>query len=135
MEPRHELIQLAISASPLLVAVSVMIWSPSTQTWLRLKGTLGAALLFLPVWFIRSVSVSCTDLHRICAPGETLIRLNPPYWGIGFWDCEQCVGNISAVFVELNSWRPALVVFFMVLTVLAACVVLRQCWRASSRFV
>lgn len=50
MEIRHELIQLGIAASPLLVAILVVRWAPSTQTMRRLKGMLGALLVLLPYW-------------------------------------------------------------------------------------
>ena len=133
MEPRHEIIQLAIAATPLMIAVLVMLWSPSSQSGVRLKGVIGAVLLFLPFWFIGSATGSCTALARFCAPGEELVRLNPPYWGIGSWDCEQCAGNISTLFIGLNSWRPPLVGLCVLLTIAAGCLVLRQCWRFSSR--
>lgn len=133
MTIQAELIQLGIAATPLIVAILLMFWSPAGQVMLKLKGVAGAALLFLPFWLLRSVTGSCTALAHVCAPGEALVRLNPPYWGVGSWDCEQCVGSLSTTFEQLNSWRPTLVILFPLLAVGVSCLVLRQCWRGTTQ--
>jgi hypothetical protein len=133
MELRHEIIQLVIAMVPLMIAFLVILWSPSSQSGVRLKGVIGAVLLFLPFWFFRSTTGTCLALATpICAPGEELIRLNPPYWGIGFWNCEVCTGYISTLFIGLNSWRPTLIRLCWLLTITTGGLVLRQCWRLSS---
>jgi|GEM_PF-6137369 len=110
MEPRHEIIQLGIAALPPLLAVLVMIWSPSTQARLRLKGICGAALFFLPFWLMRINGGSCISLQQICAPGEVSVWVNPAYYGGGLQSCTECASNISSLFITLNSWRPTLLI-------------------------
>jgi hypothetical protein len=132
MEIRYELFQILIAATPLLVAIAVLFWAPLSQKMRKIKGILGVVLLFVPYWLVRSAIGTCTALGHICAPGEQLVRLHPPYWGIGAWDCEQCASSVSAVFLKVNSLRPTLIPLLAILTVMVASLVLRQCWRSRA---
>lgn len=131
-----ELYQLAIGASPLLVAIALLFWRPAKTISLRIKGVLASPLLFTPMWLLRSsirTIHSCESLQRDCPAGETRVELIPNYWGPDSTDaCGQCLpdGGINLA-LQLNLARPYLVSAAALLSTIAACWALRQCWQAA----
>ena len=133
IETPQELSQLAIGASPLLIAVALLFWLPTRTVWIRTKGILASILLFTPLWLLRSAMGTCTDIGHLCRSGEAIVRVNPPFWGAAI-DCEICIANVASNFaLQLNSWRPFLIIMFAFLATVVAGRVLWQCWRTSTR--